>query len=168
MDIKINYVTVEDAAPIAVGMDLVPVDLNDEEKEEVSEKLAPVLLAYPSLDLLGVVVYEAKDNYDYYAQVIRDSDNGAYLLMSSLTAAAEPVAFAIIATDALARDDDRTRAPDLGPIEEDPFDAAIEAAQAAQAAAEAAQQAMLAAARVLVSLDRFAGVQAEEDPTDEN
>lgn len=163
---KINFVTVEDAAVIAVGMDLVPVDLNDEEKAEISEKLEPVLLAYPSLDLLGVVVYEAKDNYDYYAQVIR-SDNGAYLLISSLAADVEQVAFAIITTDALARDDDRTRAPDLGEIPGDPIDAALEAAQAAQAAAEAAQQAMLAAARVLVSLDRFAGAQAEEEP-DEN
>lgn len=163
---KINFVTVEDAAAIAAGMDLTPVDLTAEEKAEISEKLEPVLLAYPSLDLLGVVVYVAKDNYDYYAQVIR-SDDGAYLLISSLAADVEQVAFAIITTDALARDDDRTRAPDLGPIEEDPFDAAISAAQAAQAAAEAAQQAMLAAARVLVSLDRFAGVQAEEEP-DEN
>lgn len=165
---KINFVTVEDAAAIAVGMNLVPVDLTDGEKAEISEKLEPVLLAYPSLDLLGVLVYEATNSYDYDALVIRDSDNGAYLLMSSLAADVEQVAFAIIATDALARDDDRTRAPDLGPIKEDPFDAAIEAAQAAQAAAEAAQQAMLAAARVLVSLDRFAGVQAEEEPADEN
>lgn len=168
MDSKINFVTVADAAPIAAGMDITPVDLTEEEKAEITEKLEPVLLAYPSLDLLGVLVYEATDTYDYDAQVIRDSDNGAYLLMSSLAAAVEQVAFAIISTDALARDDDRTRAPDLGPIKEDPFDAAIEAAQAAQAAAEAAQQAMLAAARVLVSLDRFAGVQAEEEPTDEN
>lgn len=165
---KINFVTVEDAAAIATGLDIIPVDLTADEKAEIVEKLEPVLLAYPSLDLLGVLVYEATDSYDYDAQVIRDSDNGAYLLMSSLAADVEPVAFAVIATDALARDDDRTRAPDLGPIEEDPFDCAIAAAQAAQAAAEAAQQAMLAAARVLVSLDRFAGVQAEEEPTDEN
>ena len=106
---KINFVTVEDAAAIAAGMDLVPVDLTDEEKAEISEKLEPVLLAYPSLDLLGVLVYEATHTYDYDALVIRDSDNGAYLLMSSLAAGVEQVAFAIIATDALARDDDRTR-----------------------------------------------------------
>lgn len=168
MDIKINYMTVEDAAPIAAGMDITPVDLTEEEKAEISEKLEPVLLAYPSLDLLGVLVYEATDTYDYDAQVIRDSDNGAYLLISSLAAWVEQVAFAIITTDALARDDDRTRAPDLGEIPGDPIDAALEAAQAAQAAAEAAQQAMLAAARVLVSLDRFAGVQAEEEPANEN
>ena len=167
MNNEINFVTVEDAAAIAAGMDIIPVDLTDEEKAEIAEKLEPVLLAYPSLDLLGVLVYESTDTYDYDVLVIRDSDNGAYLLISSLTAAVEPVAFAIIATDALARDDDRTRAPDLGEIPGDPIDAALEAAQAAQAAAEAAQQAMLAAARVLVSLDHFAGVQAEEEP-DEN
>lgn len=168
MDSKINFVSAADACAIAAGMDITPVDLTAEEKAEISEKLEPVLLAYPSLDLLGVVVYESTDTYDYDALVIRDSDNGAYLLLSSLAADVEQVAFTIITADTLARDDDRTRAPDLGPIEEDPFDAAIAAAQAAQAAAEAAQQAMLSAARVLVSLDRFAGVQAEEDPTDEN
>lgn len=161
---KINFVTVEDAAAIAAGMDLVPVDLADEEREEVSEKLGPVLLAYPSLDLLGVVVYEAKDNYDYYAQVIRDSDNGAYLLISSLAAGVEQVAFAIITTDALARDDDRMRGPALGNIPDNPIDAAIEAAQAA---AEAAHQAMLAAARVLVSFDQLT-TDDEEDPSDED
>lgn len=166
MDSKINFVTVADAAPVAAGMDLVPVDLNDEEKAEIAEKLEPVLLAYPSLDLLGVVVYEAKDNYDYYAQVIR-SDDGAYLLMSSLAAAVEPVAFAIITTDALARDDDRMRGPALGNIPDNPIDAAIEAAQAAQAAAEAAHQAMLAAARVLVSFDQLI-TDDEEDPSDED
>lgn len=164
---KINFVSAADAAAIAAGMDITPVDLTAEEKAEISEKLEPVLLAYPSLDLLGVLVYEATDTYDYDAQVIRDSDNGAYLLISSLAAAVEPVAFAIIATDALARDDDRMRGPALGNIPDNPIDAAIEAAQAAQAAAEAAHQAMLAAARVLVSFDQLS-TDEEEGPADED
>ena len=167
----INFISAADAAVIAVGIGIAPINLTEQQKTDLAVKLTPVLIAYTANDpdFAGVIVYESEDAKDVNCFVFRDNDGSIYLCVSTLCAEAEKIAFTIIATESFVRADEIRRDDTyLGPIEEDPFDAAIAAAQAAQAAAEAAQQAMLAAARVLVSLDRFAGAQAEEGPADED
>ena len=102
MDIKI--LSPEDAAAIAVGVDITPVSLTDVEQAELADKLNVVWAIYTEKDpaLSDVLVFDY-DGLDAF--LIETNDGLRHLALSTMAATLSKLIVSVVVADACASED---------------------------------------------------------------